>query len=243
MGLGGCLRRVGLCLLAVLAIASQVGHASAADAERLEIVKVKAVRPALVEIVAALEKGDVAGARAAIFAYNSLFNGVEVYIGTHSRDAEHALEGIQAKIEKALSAPNPDAPAVLEDAKAILAKYDETIDIVVKAPPLNPLYDDIARLRIVRAHLREVVPALAAGDVEKARKSFAAFHGSWDSVESLFKARSADDHAAIEKGMIEIGKLLETPDAAGATAAVKDVLAKYQGTHAALLKEARAKVD
>jgi len=239
-GLGICLRHVGACLLAVLAIASQMGH-TAADAERFEIIKVKAVRPVLMETVAALEKADVAGAKAAFAAYHSLFNGVEVYIGTRSKDAEHALEGIEAKIEKGLSAPNPDAAALLADAKAILAKYDETIDIVIKARPLNSLYDDLARLRIVRAHLREVVPALSAGHVEMARKSFAAFSSGWESVEDMVKAHAADDYAAIEKGMIEIEKLLEKPDVDGATALVKEVLAKYQPTHNALLKEARSK--
>src|SRR5262245_41763662 len=129
-GLGSCLRHVGAGLLAALAIASQMGHAGAADAERFEIVKVKAVRPSLAETVAALGKGDVAGAKAAFAAYPSLFNGVEVYIGTRSKDVEHALEGFQAKIEKAMSAPGPDAAALLADAKAILAKYDETIDMV-----------------------------------------------------------------------------------------------------------------
>jgi hypothetical protein len=130
---------------------------------------------------------------------------------------------------------------VLADAKAMLAKYDETIDMVVKAPPLNPLYDDVARLRIIRAHLREVVLALKAGDVEKARQSFAAFRGAWDNVRDLVKAHSADDEAAIENGMIEIEKLLEKPDVAGVTALLKDLLAKYNATHAALLKEARSK--
>ena len=52
---------------------------------------------------------------------------------------------------------------------------------------------------------------------------------------------AAADYAAIEKGMIEIDKLLEKPDVDAATALVKEVLAKYQATHNALLKEARSK--
>jgi hypothetical protein len=147
----------------------------------------------------------------------------------------------RARIEKALDAPAPDAAAPLADTKALLAGYDETIDLVVKAPPLNSLYDDVARLRIVRAHLREVVFALKAGNVEDARKSFAAFRGAWDSVEDMVQAHSAEDHAAIEKGMIEIAKLPEKGDGDGATALIRDMLAKYNATHAALLKEARSK--
>ena len=85
----------------------------------------------------------------------------------------------------------------MPDAQAILVKYDEAIDMVSKAAPLNPLYDDIARLRIVRAHLREVVPALKAGNFGKARKSFADFDADWDSIEDMIKNRSKDDYVAI----------------------------------------------
>ncbi len=155
-----------------------------------------------------------------------------------------ALEHVfQARIEKALNAPNPDVPALLADAQAMLVKYDEAIDMVSKAAPLNLLYDDIARLRIVRAHLREVVPALRAGNFDKARKSFAAFDTEWDSIEDMVKAHSADDYVAIEKGMIDIEKALmpEKPDVAAATALVNDVMAKYNATVTALTREARSR--
>jgi len=32
--------------------------------------------------------------------------------------------------------------ALLADAQAMLAKYDEAIDLIAKAAPLNPVYDD-----------------------------------------------------------------------------------------------------
>jgi hypothetical protein len=132
---------------------------------------------------------------------------------------------------------------VLSEARAMLAKYDETTDFVAKSTPLNPVYDDVARLRIVRAHLREVVPALKGGNFDKARKSFSAFDSAWDSIEDMVKAHSADDYVAIEKGMIEIEKALmpEKPDVAAATALVSGVMAKYNGTLAALMKEARGR--
>src|SRR6185295_578356 len=101
--------------------------------------------------------------------------------------------------------------ATLADAQAMLAKYDETIALVEKAPPLPALFDDVARLRIVRAHLREVLPALKANNVAKARKSFQAFDDNWDSIEDLIKARNAGSYVAIEKGMIKIVKALK-PD-------------------------------
>ena len=125
----------------------------------------------------------------------------------------------------------------------MLAKFDEAIGLVSKAPPLNPLYDDVARLRIVRAHLREVVPALKAGNVAKARKSFDAFDSSWDSIEDLIKARSNDNYVAIEKGMIEIERALmpEKPDTAKVSGLVNDVMAKYNASLAEVMKEARGR--
>jgi hypothetical protein len=247
-GLRRQLRLVGFGLFTALAMLGQTGQASAVETakpgERFEMTSVKAVRPTLVDTIAALQKHDIAGAKAAFEAYDSFWNGVEMYVSTRSKDMYDALEHVlQARIEKAFSAPNPDVATLLADTQAILVKYDEAIDMVSKAAPLNPLYDDIARLRIVRAHLREVVPALKAGNFDKARKSFAAFDSTWDSIEDMIKARSADDYVAIEKGMIEIEKALmpEKPDVAEATALVNGVMAKYNVTVTELIKEARSR--
>jgi len=246
--LGRELRLVGFGLLTALAVLGPTGPAGAAETakpgERFEITSVKAVRPTLVDTIAALQRRDVAGAKVAFQAYDSLWNGIEVYINTRSKDMYGALEQVlQAKIEKALNAPNPDASALLADAQAMLVKYDEAIDMVAKAAPLNPLYDDIARLRIVRAHLREVVPALKAGNFDKARKSFSAFDATWDSIEDMVKAHSADDYVAIEKGMIEIEKALmpDKADVAEVTALVNGVMAKYNATVTELTREARSR--
>jgi hypothetical protein len=235
------LRRAGLGVLATVVLG---GLAQAADGERFEVTSIKAVRPTLADTVAALEQRDVARARAAFDAYDSGWNGIEVYINTRSKEMYEFLEiNYQRKIAKALESTSPDIPALLTDAKVMLAKYDEAIGLVAKAPPLNPLYDEVARLRIVRAHLREVVPALKAGNVAKARKSFEAFDGSWDSIEDLVKARSDDNYVAIEKGMIEIEQSLmpEKPDLAKVTALVNDVMAKYNASLAEVVKEARSK--
>jgi hypothetical protein len=242
-GLSRVLCHAAFCLFAAVAMFGQTLQA-AAQAERFEVASIKAVRPALVDTIAALQKGDAAAAKAAFEAYDSLWNGIEMYVNTRSKDMYDNLEhGFQARIEKGLGAPNPDVAAMLSEAKAMLVKYDEAVDFVAKSPPLNPLYDDIARLRIVRAHLREVVPALKAGNFDKARKSFSAFDSTWDSIEDMVKAQSADDYVAIEKGMIEIEKALmpEKPDVAAATALVNAVMAKYNVTVAALVKEARSR--
>jgi hypothetical protein len=243
------IRRIGFALIAVLAIvgpASQalVAEAVAAPAERFEITSIKKVRPTLVDTIAALQARDVARAKAAFEAYDSAWNGIEVYVNVRSRPMYQVLEHeFQARIGKGLETPSPDINALLADAQAMLAKFDETVTMIAAMPPLNSFYDEVARLRIVRAHLREVLPALKANDVAKARKSFQAFDDNWDSIEDLIKARSADSYVAIEKAMIDIEKALEPtpPDVSKVTALVNEIMRLYNAALAEIVKDARAK--
>ena len=230
--------------IGILAIAGLGYGGSVSAADRFEVASIKAVRPTLVNTVAALKKGDAKGAKAAFEAYDSGWNGIEVYINVRSKDMYNELErNLQAKIAKALEEPSPNAAAILPDAETMLKKYDEAIAMVEKAPPLNPLYDDVARLRIVRAHLREVNPAVKAGNFAKARNSFKAFDDKWDSIEDLVKARSRDAYDAIEKGMVDIERALMAakPDPDQVTTLVSGVMDKYNAIVAQVAKEAAAK--
>ena len=234
--------RTALGLFTALAIAAFSGNAQAA-AERFELVSVKAVRPTLVDTVTALQQKDVAKARVAFAHYDSAWNGIEVYINTRSKDMYGTLEhDLQARIAKGLDDPNPDVATLLADAQTMVAKYDEAITMVANGAPLNPLYDDVAHLRIVRSHLREVIPALKAGDLKKARTSYKAFDTNWDSIEDLIKARSADGYVAIEKGMIQIEKALmpDAPDVAAVTALVTEVITQYNAALMEVTKDARS---
>ena len=210
--------------------------------ERFEVTSIKAVRPTLVKTIAALEKKDAKAAKAAFDDYDSGWNGIEVYINVRSTDMYGELEKkYQTKIADGLKAPQPDLAAILPDAKAMLAKYDEAIAMVEKGAPLNRLYDDVARLRIVRAHLREVNPALKAGDFAKARKSFGAFNDQWDNIENLIKERSSDAYVSIESGMIKIEQGLKPnpPDVDGVTTLANDVMMKYNAILAMVAADAK----
>jgi len=234
-------RRISLGLFTTLAIVGFAGQAPAAD-ERFEISSIKAVKPTLVSTAAALLQGDIAKAKAAFEAYDSAWNGIEVYIDTRSKPMYEKIElDLQARITKGLNEPTPDVAKLRADLQEMIAKYDEAIAMVTNAAPLNPLFDDVARLRIVRAHLREVNPALKVGNIAKARKSYEAFDANWDSIEDLIKARSADAYVAIEKGMIQIEQALmpDKPDVAQVTALVTAVNTQYNATLALIVKEAR----
>jgi len=170
--------------------------------------------------------------------------GAPEHDGTRSKPMYDKIElDLQDRINKQLAAPMPDLTKLRADIQEMLAKYDEAIDMVSKGAPLNALYDDIARLRIERSHLREVIPALKAGNIAKARKSYEAFDAGWDPIEDLIKARSADAYVAVEKGMIQIEQALmaDKPDVTQVTALVTAINTQYNAALAMVVKEAREK--
>lgn len=103
------------------------------------------------------------------------------------------------------------------------------------------MYDDVARLRIERAYLREVNPALKAGDLTRARKSFTAFEEQWDGIEDLVKVRSREAYDAIEDGTDKIAQALKpaNPDVNQVTTLVSGVMDKYNGVVTQVMREAR----
>jgi hypothetical protein len=232
--------RIGLA--SVIALGVMAGTASA-QAARFEVTSIKAIRPTLVNTIAALQKKDIQAAKDAFEAYDSGWNGVEVYVNVRHPDMYKELEGgFQNRITAGLNSANPDAAALLADAKAMLAKFDEEVAAIEKAAPLNRLYDDVTRLRIVRAHLREVTPALKAGKLAKAKESFAAFDDNWDSIEDLIKERSTDAYVAIESGMIEVEKALmpAQPNVDNVITLVAGIMDRYNQIVAQITKEARS---
>jgi tetratricopeptide (TPR) repeat protein len=234
--------RIGLAFFCALAIYGFSGPASAADS--FEVSSMKAVRPTLVNTLNALQQKDIAKARAAFEDYDSAWNGIEVYINTRSKEMYNAIElDLQARINKELEAANPDYPKLIADVQQIIAKYDEAIAMVEKGKPLNPLFDDVAKLRMERAHLREVLPALKAGNLEKARKSYQAFDAGWDPIEDLVKARSEDAYVAIEKAMIQIEQALmaDKPNVTEVTNLINGLNTQYNNALGEIVKEARSK--
>jgi high-affinity iron transporter len=237
-------------LVAFTTLASLTGQTASALAEtnsapeRFEVSAVKAVRPFLVDTLAAIQQGNLARAKEAFEAYDSAWNGIEVYINVRSRALYQVLElELQAKISKALDAPRPDLAALSSDAQMMLARYDEAIDIVTKAPPLNPIYDELARLRIVRAHLREVNPALKAGNIAKARKSFEAFNDQWFDIEDFVRAQSLDAYVTIERTMLAVEDALlmnEKPDVEQVMALVTAIMTPYNAIVGEVQRQARA---
>src|SRR5436190_10411563 len=121
------------CAMATGCATAGLAAQQAAAGERYEVTSIKAVRPTLVNTIDALKKGDTATAKDAFEAYDTAWNGIEVYINTRDRDMYNELEkNYQAKIEEGLNAPKPDVSGLLSNAQAMLAKYDQAIAMVEK---------------------------------------------------------------------------------------------------------------
>lgn len=217
--------------------------ARATAGERFEVSSIKAVRPNLVNTISALQKQDVPGAKAAFDAYDRAWNGVEVYINFRSIDTYNLIEHTyQDRITKALNEPTPNVSAITADAQAMLNEFDKAISMVEKAQPISPLFDDVARLRIARANLLPVIPALKAGEFAKAREGVGGFRRSWPGVSSLIKGRSQDAFDAIEKSLADIDTALKAdkPNADQVTPMVSALNLKYNAVLGEINREARA---
>jgi hypothetical protein len=213
-------------------------------ADRFEVTSIKAVRPTLVDTVDALQKNNLKAAKDAFAAFDSAWNGIEVYINTRSMEMYDTLERqMQAKLTAGLNGANPNVPDLLAQANAMLAKFDEAIAMVEHGDPLNPLYDDVARLRIVRAHLREVNPAVKAANLDKARRSFDKFYAEWDNIEDLVKVRSRDAYDTIEQQSDRAAEALKQPmpDVERVTSLVSGIMDEYNKIVTQVTREARGR--
>jgi hypothetical protein len=228
--------------VAASVFAGQAPSARPAGGERFEVASIKAVRPTLVRTIDALKKADTAAAEEAFEAYDTGWNGIEVYINTRDRDMYNELEkNYQTKIEEGLKASKPDVAALLANAQAMLAKYDQAIAMVEKATPLNPLYDDIARVRTARSPLRFVNPAIKEGNVAHAQKAFAAFRANWPGIREFIKMRSTDGYETVEKGILDLDAALKAPQpsAEQVAALVNGMMGKINAVAFQLTTEAK----
>jgi hypothetical protein len=115
------------------------------------------------------------------------------------------------------------------------------LDYVGKAPPLNAKFDDVARLRIERSHLRDAQNFLKEGKVADAKKAWTAFDDNWDNIEDLVKDRSRDAYDSIEKNMVTLEKQLmpAKPDVEMVTATIIAINTDYNKIVQQITKEAR----
>jgi hypothetical protein len=211
-------------------------------ATRFEVTSLRAVRPTIEKLIADLGKKDQPAAKDDIDAFEAAWIGVEVYVNTRSMEMYNDIEhNWEARLERELSMPGADLAGALGDAQALLKSYDAMLDQVAAAPPLNARFDDVARLRIERSHLRDVQNFLKAGKLAEAKLAWTAFDDNWDDIEDLVKDRSRDAYDAIEKNMVTIERQLmpARPDVDMVTATIAAINMDYNKIVQQVTKEAR----
>jgi hypothetical protein len=210
---------LGLTACGTTAPATQSGPASAPQRNVKEVALVTAVRPTIVATQDLVKKGDFAGAKKAFVAYNAAWNGVEVYTNFRSRQLYGELEAdLEAKVQAALGVAQPNAATLVPLLDQLLAKYDEVIRLSSDGPAISPLFDDVAAIRMTRASLRQVSPALKAGDLGTARTQYAVFQKDWSNAEPfLHRSTSVFDEISAAKGKADDAFKTDRPAAELAT--------------------------
>jgi uncharacterized cupredoxin-like copper-binding protein len=201
--------------------AASKAPAAQVPAGKKEVASVTAVRSNLTDLVDAVQKADVPAARKALKAYDTSWNGIEVYVSYRNAALYSEIETVwQAKVTTELNATPPDLSDAREDSKTLLAKFDQAIKLVTDGATISPLFDDVATLRILRTNtLRDATPALKAGDFAAAKPLLTTFITKWSEVEDMVHDRSADIYAEIESAMGKVNTAIQKPDAKAADVA------------------------
>jgi high-affinity iron transporter len=230
LSIGGCTAAAPQASPTRATVAAALPAAPALSSGRKEAQLVAGPRRRLEETMSALQAGDVAAARAAFDAYDAEWNGIEVYVNFRSRALYGEIEShYQSDIADALAAPGADPAAVAPLLREMVAQYDQAIQLSDTGPALSPLFDDVATLRMVRAPLRGVGPALKAGNIASAATAFGAFRSRWPEARALIGARSADAERETDAALAAASDAFSASgvNAADAAARVNTLLDRY----------------
>ena len=176
---------------AAIGVGTATAGTTSKTASRIEVQYVKSPRgPRTNEISAALRKGDLVSARAVYERYDQHWNGIEVYIN-YRMPLYQALElDLQNKLAAGLALPQPNVQPTCSRCPRRSAR-STTKQSQWRSEALHePLFDDLATLRVIRSDLRIVTAPLNAADFVKAFDEFKVFQANYPDVRSLVKERS-----------------------------------------------------
>ncbi len=237
---------VRLTALAIVAIFTALLQAPAngQNAERFEISALKAVRPSLARLVIACDKGEISAAKDAYEDFETGWKGIQVYVIMRDRNLFQLEGNLDVKIATALKAGKPNMAMLASDAKALASRYDAFVTTASKLQPLNPLFDDVARLRIARAEMREVDLALRANDFVKARRGLAIFSGKISGIKPILVQRSPETWDAFTKEfpLLQGEVASANPDVKKCLEHIRAIMSKYSRTLTALTRDAAQSV-
>lgn len=174
--------------------------------------------------------------------YDPIWNGMEVYVSYRSQPTYEDLEkNWQAKITKALEAPDAKPADILPMTRAMLAGWDKVLKLAEEGLAISPLFDDVASIREVRQPLRAATTALAKGDVATARAQWTEFTRAWPVAGRLIKERAPVAYNDIESAAKATTPFFsnESSTAADLNAALTNFNTKWMAGQQAVTQAAR----
>jgi hypothetical protein len=226
--------------LAALFTAILQGPVNGQTPERFEISALKAVRPSLARLVAACAKGEISAAKEAYADFETGWKGIQVYVIMRDRNVFQSEGNLEIKMTTALRASQPNMATLTVDAKALAALYDTFVAATAKLPPLNPLFDDVARLRIARAQMRAVDIALRGNDFSKARRELVIFNGKIGGIKPILVQRSPETWDAFTKEfpLLQMEIASANPNVKKCLEHIRAIMSKYTRALTVLTRDA-----
>lgn len=156
-----------------------------------EVASLQSMLPALNTWQLAVAKKDVEASEAAAIKYELVWQGPEVYPNHRSLPLYVAMEpDTQFKLEDTVEAATVDWTLACTLAKRLGMLVDQAINLSNASPALTPIFQDLVKVRTVRANLNQARNFLTTGDLPTAKKYIADFAAGYPSVQPLIQARS-----------------------------------------------------
>jgi high-affinity iron transporter len=190
----------------------------------------------------ALDRGDLAAARAAYAQFDRGWEAVEDAVRARSRDDYRAIERAMEDVRRALLAEEPDAAAARTGLQALRARVSAFLEqlaapaaVSSAATPVGGTADAAARdaLRPWAARIEAALARLEAGDAGGARAEFEAFRAAWPGIEDGIRAASRPHYREIERAMADVRAAFDAQPLD--TAAVRAALERLRAVNAAFL--------
>jgi len=183
-----------------------------------EVASLQSMLPALNQWQLAVAKKDAAAAQAAAINYELAWQGPEVYPNHRSLPLYVALEpDTQFKLDAVVEEDVVDWELACTLAKRLGMLVDQAINLSASSPALTPIFQDLVKVRTVRANLNQARNFLTAGDLPTAKKYIADFVAGYPSVQPLIQARSQRAANQIAAAYAPLAAELNNPAATAAS--------------------------
>lgn len=160
---------------------------------------------------------DAKAAKTAGINYEVAWQGAEVYLNHRSIVVYTDLEpNNQFVLEDLQEEANPDWAKACTIVKRMGRDLETAMYLSSSGPRLPKAFDDLAKVRHVRAYLNQARDALTAGDLPTAKTWIAKFNAGWPSVTQYINSRSTTAVSEINALYQPVADAIAAP---GATAA------------------------